>query len=351
MVSERKKRNIYNETLRRAQSGDDSSYVRGQLKSMGLNMRTAQDAPRRKSATPQWQKNLGKEVRKFGSTAGTMASDAPKFVEKYLPGLSGLAQRMISGGTRGWDEAQTARRDDKKWTLGGDELDISKGTPAYKWLLDNIIQPEYEDDFRKEVGKDNLHWTELNKYAGDKSAGLAPRINLLNDPTRFEDYNPVQQENYLGSILDPDWENVSTGIEDTAAGRRALNEYINAGSVMKGQGMVGNAGAETAYPFLARSTGVAPNAYYGDRDVLLDMNVPYEDKYVEQFDIAEALSPSQKYLLQSQVQGRGGYDYDPSGAFKNAGFDPNYLGEDVRMRINNPTLEEEEEEQGIPFFQ
>jgi len=182
--------------------------------------------------------------------------------EKYLPSIWGGVQRGLGALTRGWDEAQTARRDDKEWTLGGDELDISRGTPAYKWLLDNIIQPEYKDDFRREVKKDNLHWTELNKYAGDKAAGLAPRINLLNDPTRFEDYTPVQQANYLGSILDPDWENVSTGIENTGAGRKALNEYINAGTAMKGQGMIADAGfemAKEAVPaHIKQATGIPP---------------------------------------------------------------------------------------------
>ena len=166
--------------------------------------------------------------------------------KKYLPGLLGLGQRMTTGAASAWNEAQEARRDDKKWTLGGDPLDITRGTPAYKWLLDDIIQPEYKDDFRREVEKNNLHWTELNKYAGDKAVGLAPRINLLNDPSRFEDYGPVQQANYLESIMDPNWENVSTGIEDSAAGRRALDDYINAGVAMEGEGMIADAAADAA---------------------------------------------------------------------------------------------------------
>jgi len=258
-------------------------------------------------------------------------------VKKYLSGLSGLAQRMTSGATRGWDESQEAKRDDGKFTFGGDEIDISRGTPAYKYLLDNVIQPEYKNDFRREVGKDNLHWPELNKYAGDKSAGLAARINLLNDPTRFEDYNPVQQRNYLESILDPNWKNTSQGIEDTAAGRRALNDYIAGGKAMEGQGMIGSASADVA------------NNFYGDRDVLLDMNVPYKDKYVEQFDIAEALSPYKKYLLQSQALGRGGSEKDYEQAMINAGFDMDYIGPKPKMTIDNYPYEDEDE--GYPFHQ
>ena len=194
--------------------------------------------------------------------------------QKYLSGLSGLAQRMTSGATRGWDESQEAKRDDGKFTFGGDEIDISRGTPAYKYLLDNVIQPEYKNDFRREVGKDNLHWPELNKYAGDKSAGLAARINLLNDPTRFEDYNPVQQRNYLESILDPNWKNTSQGIEDTAAGRIALNDYIAGGKAMEGQGMIGS---EKDYEQAMINAGFDMD-YIGPKPKMTIDNYPYEDE-------------------------------------------------------------------------
>jgi hypothetical protein len=85
-------------------------------------------------------------------------------------------------------------------------------------------------------------------------------------------------------------------------------------------------------------------ANYGDRDVLLDMNVPYQDKFLEQFDIAEALSPMQKYILQSQAQGKGGFEEDSAQAMINAGFDLDYIGPKTRMKITQPTLLEDEED-------
>ena len=60
---ERKARNVYNESLRRAQSGDTSSYVRGEMSKYGISDPSA--ASFRDSPTPQWQQNLGQKTRNF----------------------------------------------------------------------------------------------------------------------------------------------------------------------------------------------------------------------------------------------------------------------------------------------
>lgn len=66
-------------------------------------------------------------------------------------------------------------------------LNVKKGSNAYQWLLDedlDIIKDEYKDDFKREVGKDDLYWSELNKYADDKYIGggqLAKGINARNE--------------------------------------------------------------------------------------------------------------------------------------------------------------------------
>ena len=38
---------------------------------------------------PQWQQNLDREIKKFGSTVGTLVSDAPKFPKKGIDYLLG----------------------------------------------------------------------------------------------------------------------------------------------------------------------------------------------------------------------------------------------------------------------
>jgi hypothetical protein len=214
-LRDRKERNIQNETLRRAQSGDDSAYVRRQLRSMGHNMESAQNAPFRESVTPQWHKNLGKEVRKFGSTAGTMGGDFGTAIGS-MPGMVGIGRFLGSMG-KSWDEAQKARRDDKKWTLGGDPLDVTRGSDAYKYLLTQIDDPEDRRDFRREVGKDNLHWTELNKYAGENSAGLAKKIN---------EYN--------------------SGIRSFPKGEDVYSDLVGQGKALRDTGMIGDAAARIA---------------------------------------------------------------------------------------------------------
>ena len=60
---ERKARNVYNESLRRAQSGDTSSYVRGEMSKYGISDPSV--ASFRDSPTPQWQQNLGQKTRNF----------------------------------------------------------------------------------------------------------------------------------------------------------------------------------------------------------------------------------------------------------------------------------------------
>ena len=137
--------------------------------------------------------------------------------KKYLPGLLGLGQRMTTGAASAWDEAQEARRDDKKWTLGGDPLDVTRGSDAYRYLLTQIDDPEDRKAFRREVGKNNLHWTELNEYAGDNAAGLAKKIN---------EYN--------------------AGIRSFPKGEDIYEDLIGQGKALRDTGMIGDAAARIA---------------------------------------------------------------------------------------------------------
>jgi len=118
---------------------------------------------------PRWDQKLGRDV-------GTMVRDTTSpFKTALMHGADLFAQGLGS-----FSEAEKAR-------VGGKfnaPLNVKKGTNAYGWLLDHVIKDEYEDDFKREVKKDNLYWTELNKYAKDKYIGggqLARGINARNE--------------------------------------------------------------------------------------------------------------------------------------------------------------------------
>ncbi len=170
--AERKERNVYNETLRRAQSGDKSDYVKRQLGTYGLNLDTAKDA----------------------SFRGSL----PDLRETFKP-VTAMFADFIGQGLGAYMQGEKAR-------VGGKfnaPLNVKYGTPAYKWLLEDVIKDEDDqDDFRREVAKGNLSWTELNKYADPEYIGggqLARGINARNEgitgtDTASEVLNEVLQE-------------------------------------------------------------------------------------------------------------------------------------------------------------
>ena len=156
-------------------------------------------------------------VRDISTMGRDLIVDPIKKGKKYLPSIYGGVQRGLDSLTGAWNEAQEARRDDKKWTLGGDPLDVTRGSDAYRYLLTQIDDPEDRRDFRREVGKDNLHWTELNEYAGENAAGLAKKIN---------EYNK--------------------GIRSFPRGEDAYEDLIGQGKALRDTGMLGDAAARIA---------------------------------------------------------------------------------------------------------
>ena len=117
-----------------------------------------------------------------------------------------------------------ALRAGEKARVGGKfnaPLNVKNGSDAYRWLLDDVIKDKYKDDFRKEVGKNNLHWTELNKFADDDFIGggqLAKGINARNE-----------------------------GIIDTGVGKEAMDAAVNVGMSLHGTGPIGDAAADEAW--------------------------------------------------------------------------------------------------------
>ena len=202
-----------------------------------------------------YSQNLGK--RKFGKTDTSQlnrdASQLPILKElnqlrddawdagkEGIYGLWGAALKGLKSATSAYVEGQEARRDDKKWTLGGDPLDINKGSMADKWMQTQIL-PEYMDEYERERDKNNLSWTELGKYTGPDTAGLAERINVLNNltPERLERYSPIKQRNILESIVNPaeaDAFRISDVGQEGILNNAMLMDYINDAKDLYGDG-------------------------------------------------------------------------------------------------------------------
>ena len=208
-----------------------------------------------------------------------------------------------------------------------------------------ILGDVYTDDLRKSMMSDSdrefyekymrlgdmrsgpeaqYYYDEANKAL--QNAQITNRINYaLGQPGfGFETTAPAGVANIDYSTLVDRMrfgiDNFSTGLEGTKAGKEFLADAYEAQANESGDSMLGNALKN-----------------YGQRDVLLDMNVPATDKFLEQFDIAEGLSPMEKYLLQSKAQGKGGYAPDYEQAMIDAGFDMDYIGPRPRMRIDDRT--------------
>ena len=191
--------------------------------------------------------------------------------KKYLPGLWGLGQRGLDSLTGAWDEAQKARRDDGKWTLGGDPLDVTRGSDAYRYLLTQIDDPENRNAFRREVGKDNLHWTELNEYAGDNAAGLAKKINEYNE-----------------------------GIRSFPRGEDIYEDLIGQGKALRGTGMLGDAAADAAESIFEAELPIVPPF----DDTIIDTTPVGFGEQLDYDELSGEFFPREAYE-QSGVFGRG----------------------------------------------
>jgi hypothetical protein len=159
-----------------------------------------------------------------------LRDDAWSAGKEGIYGLGHGAAKLIEGMLGSWNEGQEARKDDKKWTYGGDPLDIGKGTMTDNWMQTQIL-PEYMDEYERERDKGNLHWRELNEYTGGRT-GIAERINTLNNltPERLSKYSPIKQRNILESIVNPA---EADAFRRSAAGKEGivddamLMDYIN----------------------------------------------------------------------------------------------------------------------------
>jgi hypothetical protein len=287
----------------------------------------------RDEARATYGRNLGK--RRFAPTEPSVGSGGDKLLE------------IISGA--GGDLKRTGENIADK-TGEGIMGVYDAGAKFVKSLMSNIdrsaqnreiLGDAYTDDLRKSMMTDDdldfyNKYVELADLASDnqerdrlmgiantamQNAQITNRINYaLGQPEfGFETTAPAGVANIDYSTLADRMvggTDDSVGLEGSAVGKEFLKRAYEAQTGESGDSMLGNALKN-----------------YGQRDVLLDMNVPYKDEFMDQFDIAEALTPMQKYLLQSKAQGKGGYEPDSEQAMIDAGFDMDYIGPLTQMKI------------------
>ena len=236
---------------------------------------------------PRWDQKVGKAVRSgFGKG------------QEGIMGLWDAGMKGLNAATNSWAEAQKARKDDKKWTLGGDPLDMEPGSMAHKWMQTQVL-PEFQEDFEEEVSKGNLHWTELGDFTGGQS-GLAERINVLNNltPERLEGYSPIKQRNILESIVNP----AEAGVSYNAGQEGILNNAMLMDYINDAKELYGSAGLPAVVE-TDDASNVTPD--YGDLRFL--GSVPSTDEGMAQMGLADQLTPFEKYKMRSQMDERGGF--------------------------------------------
>jgi len=308
----------------RSYPGNPDSFRRGQKSAKEFRRNQRYKNPSNKRYASNRPSKLEQGIKKLGRDFGTMTKD---FGNAGRTGVSSIYDAVAKFGKYIGDTQARAKQNKK--ILGDAYSDEAKMS-----LMTGFGLREGQEGYE---GSDQAFYNKYRKL-GDMLSGkeaeekykiadsafnnaqISSRMNYglgqLGEDTLFKKgYDSYR--NPMGDEISPrfNMENFMGGLDATPAGKAFMAEANKAIDRESGNSLIGNE--------LANYNKAEPN--YGQRDVLLDQNVPYQDKFVEQFDIAEALTPLQKYLLQSQAQGRGGFEKDPLGSLTNAGFDIDYL--------------------------
>lgn len=313
----------------RSYPGNPDSFRRGQDSAKEFRRNRRNKKPSNKRYVSNRPSKLEQGIKKLGRDFGTMTKD---FGNAGKTGITGIYDAALKFGKYIGDNQYRARENEK--VLGRDLLNNMRGSV----MSDSDIAFEKKYLKLADMAQDNEKRDEYLKVANSarRNAQISDRINfglsemgMTEKP--FAGYESYQKDFTGGEGTGFDegssprfsQELFDQGLQGTAIGKAFMAEANKAQDKEVGNSLIGNE--------LANYNKAEPN--YGQRDVLLDQNVPAQDKFYEQFDIAEALTPLQKYLLQSQAQGRGGFEEDSNQAMINAGFDMDYIGPKTRMRF------------------
>jgi hypothetical protein len=312
--------------------GYDSPFQRG-IRSRNVFNRRSKYKDTSKKRHPIGDKTF---MTKAGDVAGDYIRKGGKKAGEGIMGAYDAVAKFLASMGSNWQRSQQNKK-----ILGGaygDELRKSMMSDSDREFYDKYIRL---GDMRSGQEAD-YYYDEANKAL--QNAQITNRINYAlgqpefgfetTAPTAHAAFNETPEQlkeriDYSALVG-----NMASGLDATKAGRAFLTDAYKAQANETGEGMVGDAMKN-----------------YRQRDVLLDMNVPYQDKFLEQFDIAEGLSPAERYLLQSKAQGRAGFEKDSEQAMIDAGFDMDYIGPITRMKIGEyPSLVDVYEEEQDPEF-
>jgi hypothetical protein len=230
---------------------------------------------------PRWDERLGQGIANAGRDLGDMSVDIKEKITDWMPQgakekFAGIPHWFAQNLGRNFEEVEAAKRDDDEFTWGGDPIAADRGSPAYKFLLN---QMEDKNAFREAVGDDKVFYTGLEEMSGDKYDASHPGlIALLNDPSRLKDMSPVRALNYMRSItgepsnmgfdefeaLRQSQPDTYGGLDATGIAKQLLPEYYAQANDMYGQGFIGNTAAATygdtseVPAHIKQATGIPP---------------------------------------------------------------------------------------------
>jgi len=302
----------------RSYPGNPDSFRRGRKSSVDFRRNRRFNKPKRKAPSNRWDRKLGSFIKDKASSGIGAFGTAVKAADELLftPMRKASQNKKLMGDLY---KDKEYRDNVKKSLMTG--FGLRKGQEGYEGS-----DQQFYDKYTMLAGlaSDNAEKQRLQGIADSafRNAQISSRLNYGLGTLGFDTIGKEPFESYTKPMFGEstsrfNQENFMSGIESTPTGKAFMAEAMKAKANDDGKSMIGDALKN-----------------YGNRDVLLDMNVPVQDKFLEQFDIAEALTPLQKHLLQSQAQGRGGYDEDSEQAMINAGFDMDYIGPRTRMAIS-----------------
>ena len=250
------------------------------------------------------------------------------------------------------EEVDAAERDEGiPWWKGGNKIALDQGSYA-----DQFLEPLMGDNkraYNQAVRDDKVFWGDLERMSGDDYEASHPGyLALLNDPSRLDKMkdDPVRALNYMRSITgDPTnmgfdefeaWRQAEgrtekeRGLTGTQIAQQLLPQYRQQAAEMYGEGFLGNTAA-------ANYGDVPPVKYRDTKETGASFNqaTPSEPFYGGRSPVDELYAETT--TMDPRVKGSSPVSKQYKDMWMN-----NLINSSPRY-----ALEEEEEEQGVPFYQ
>ena len=328
-------RRTYSQNLGKRRFGktDTGSKRRGVLGDLAQLNRDASQLP------------VFKELNQLrGDVTGAAKKGIERFIDYFPQGAKekflGLQKAAVDVFAKNAEEVGAASRDyDIPFYKGGNPIAVDKGSRSDQFLR-GLMQDKRAYD--QAVRDDKVFYTGLEEMSGDNYEASHPGyIALLNDPSRLKDMSPISGLNYMRSITgDPsnmgfdefeamrqEQPDVYGGLTATQIAQKLLPQYQAAADEMYGEGFIANKAPEYVdvdpeiMNYRDPIRDMVADPFYGGRS-------PTDELYASTF----TMNPS--------VEGSSPVSKQYKDMWMN-----NLINSSPRYVI------EEEEEQGVPFYQ